>query len=377
MIKVLILSIPTGGGHHQAAKAIETYFKNRGDAECKMLDIAENVNGALAEAVSKGYILTTTAAPKLYGSLYELFDQRENPSTEASKTLKFLSQVFRKKLYAYIKDFRPDVIVSTHPFASLTLNRIAKHHSIPAKLISIVTDFTLHPTWEQVKSDYFVIASELLTYQAVKKWGTAEHVLPIGIPIHPKFAEKMPKDEARRELGIDDKFTVLVMMGSMGYGSQAKDVLKQLDKLEYDFQILMVCGSNAKLKRRVERLKLSKEMIAYGFVDNVDVLMDAADCILTKPGGLSTSEALAKRLPILMVNPIPGQEDRNKEFMLNNGIALNISETYGVDEAVYQLISYPFKKESLIENTKHFAKPYAARDLCEFIVSLCEQKDVD
>lgn len=375
MKKVLILSIPTGGGHHQAAKAIENFFHSRGDVDCRLLDIAENVNGALAEAVSKGYILTTTAVPKLYGSLYELLDQRENPSTEASRTLKFLSQVFRKKLYAYIKEFQPDVIVSTHLFASLTLNRIAKHHPIPSKLISIVTDFTLHPTWEQVKSDYFVIASELLEYQAIKKWGTKENVLPFGIPIHPKFSEKRSMEEARNAIGAQNKFTVLIMMGSMGYGTQAKDVIKKLDKIEYDFQILMVCGSNAKLKRRIERLKLSKNVKVYGFVDNIDVLMDAADCIITKPGGLSTSEALAKRLPILLMNPIPGQEDRNKEFMLNNGIALNISETYGVDEAVYQLITCPFKKESLIENTKHFAKPFAARDLCEFIVSLCEEKD--
>ena len=374
MKKVLILSIPTGGGHHQAAKAIETYFSAREDVDCRLLDIAENVNGALAEAVSKGYIITTTAAPKLYGSLYELFDQREHPSTEASKTLKFLSQVFRKKLYAYIKAFQPDVIVSTHLFASLTLNRIAKHHPISAKLISIVTDFTLHPTWEQVKSDYFIIASELLEYQAIKKWGTKENVLPLGIPIHPKFSEKRPIEEARGIVGLENKFTVLIMMGSMGYGTQAKDVIKKLDKIDYDFQILMVCGSNAKLKRRIERLKVSKPMKVYGFVDNVDVLMDAADCIITKPGGLSTSEALAKRLPILLVNPIPGQEDRNKEFMLNNGIALNISETYGVDEAVYQLITCPFKKESLIENTRHFAKPFAARDLCERIISLCEGK---
>ncbi len=245
-------------------------------------------------------------------------------------------------------------------------------HEISAKLISIVTDFTLHPIWEQVKSDYFVIASELLEYQAIKKWGTKENVLPFGIPIHPKFSEKHPVEEARNAIGVQNKFTVLIMMGSMGYGTHTKDVIKKLDKIEYDFQILMVCGSNAKLKRRIERLKLTKPVKVYGFVDHIDVLMDAADCIITKPGGLSTSEALAKRLPILLVNPIPGQEDRNKEFMLNNGIALNISETYGVDEAVYQLITCPFKKESLIENTKNFAKPYAARDLCELIVSLCE-----
>ena len=374
MIKVLFLSIPTGGGHHQAAKAMETYFKDRSDVECKMLDIAENVNSLLAEAVSKGYILTTTVTPKIYGSLYDFFDLRPNPSTEASSTMKFLSTGFRKKLYAYIKEFRPDVIVSTHLFVTITLNRIAKHHPMPAKLISIVTDFTLHPTWEQARSDYYITASELLSYQALKKWGTVEHVLPLGIPIHPKFAQKLSSDEARRMLGIENKFTVLIMMGSMGYGTHTTEIIKKLDTLEEDFQILMVCGSNKKLKSKIDRMKLKKKIITYGFVDNVNVLMDAASCIITKPGGLSTSEALAKEIPILMLDPIPGQEDRNKEFMLNNGIALYLSESFGVDEAVYQLIHSPFKRQQLIQNAKHFAKPNAARDLGELILSLCEEK---
>lgn len=371
MMKVLFLSVPTGGGHHQAAKAMETYFADRSDVECRMLDIAENVNSILAEAVSKGYILTTTVTPKIYGSLYDFFDLRTNPSTEASKTMKFLSTGFRKKLYAYIQAFRPDVIVSTHLFATITLNRIAKHHPVPAFLISIVTDFTLHPTWEQARSDYYITASELLSYQALKKWGTLENVLPLGIPIHPKFAKKIPAQEARTALGIEDKFTVLIMMGSMGYGTHTTDILRQLDRLDEDFQILMVCGSNSKLKRKVDRMKLNKRIVTYGFVDNVDVLMDACDCIITKPGGLSTSEALAKRLPILMLDPIPGQEDRNKEFMLNNGIAVNISETFGVDEAVYQLMHCPFKREQLILNTGYFAKPNAARDLGELMLKLC------
>lgn len=374
-MKILFLSVPTGGGHHQAAKAMESYFAGRNDVECRMLDIAENVNSTLAEAVSKGYILSTTITPKIYGSLYDLLDMRTSPQGEVSKTIKFLSTAFRKKLYAYIEAFRPDVIVSTHLFATITINRIATHHPITAKLISIVTDFTIHPMWEQAKSDYYITASELLSYQAIKKWGSVENVLPLGIPISPKFSKKVPPAEARKALGIADKFTVLVMMGSMGYGTHTLEMLKKLDSLEEDFQILVVCGSNDKLKAKVDKMKRRKDILTYGFMNNVDVLMDACNCIITKPGGLSTSEALAKRLPILMLDPIPGQEDRNKEFMLNNGIALNLSETFGADEAVYQLIHYPFKAMRLSENTQHFAKPHAARDLGEFMLEICNREE--
>lgn len=369
-MKVLLLSIPTGGGHHQAAKAIESYFENNKNVECKMLDIAENVNGLVADAVSKGYIFSTTKTPKLFGSLYDFFDLRENPSPEASKTLKFLSQAFRKKLYAYLDEFCPDVIVSTHVFVTVTLNRMAKHRPINAKLISIVTDFTIHPTWEQARSDYFITASEILNFQALKKWGTTENVLPLGIPVHPKFFEKQPQKDARRDLKIGDKFTVLVMMGSMGYGTHTVEALEKLNKMKEDFQVLIVCGSNEKLKNKVNEISWKKDTFVYGFVDNVDVLMDASDCIITKPGGLSTSEALSKGLPIIMLNPIPGQEDRNREFMQNNGIAMSISESFGVDEAIYQLIHGSFKMQQIKENNAYFAKPNATRDLCELILSL-------
>ena len=377
MLKILFLSIPTGGGHHQAARAMERYFEGREDVECRMLDMAENVNSALADAVSKGYILTTSVTPKLFGTIYDLLDARENPSAEASRTIRVLMSAFRKKLCAYIDAFRPDVIVSTHPFCTITLNRAAKRHPISAQLISIVTDFTIHPFWEQARSDYYVTASELLSHQALKKWGTVEQVLPLGIPVDPKFAKKMPKEDARKALGAENKFTVLIMMGSMGYGTSTAETLRTLDRMDEDFQILVICGSNKKMKSRLDRMKFTKEVKIFGFVNNVDVFMDACDCIITKPGGLSTSEALAKRVPILMLDPIPGQEDRNKEFLLNNGIALYISDTFDVDEAVHQLIHYPFKAEQMISNMKHFAKPNAARDLGEFILSIQTKKTTD
>jgi len=141
-----------------------------------------------------------------------------------------------------------------------------------------------------------------------------------------------------------------------------------------EFQVIVVCGNNKKLKARIDAMAKTKTIITYGYTHEVSTLMDAADCIITKPGGLSTSEALAKNLPIIMMDPIPGQEDRNKEYMLNNGLAMAVSDTFPVTEAVYQMLQHPFKMQMLKRNMDILSKPDAARDLAEFMISLCEKQ---
>ena len=141
-----------------------------------------------------------------------------------------------------------------------------------------------------------------------------------------------------------------------------------------DFQIVSICGNNKRLYNKINRLELSKNIFNYGYIDNVDVFMDACDCIITKPGGLTTSEALAKQIPMLINNPIPGQEDRNVEFLLNAGAAIKISSTTPIDEAVYQLFLDDERTKNMKASMKLLAKPNATADLVEFVKNLCEQK---
>ncbi len=372
-MKVLFLSVPTGGGHHQAAKALQWYFQDKENVECKILDVAENVNNLVKDMISKGYILSTTIFPKIYGSLYDILDTKTVDDDNKS-AIKLLSNGFKKQLKKYLDEYDPDIIVSTHCFATIILNKIAKRNPLRAKIISIVTDYTMHPWWEQTKSDYYITASEFLSYQAIKKLGTNKNVLPLGIPVHPKFSTKSDKAQTRQKLGLEDKFTVLIMMGSMGYGTAAKNIIKQLDRLPEDFQIIAVCGKSKRLKASIKRLKTNAKVISYGFVDNVDELMDASDCIITKPGGLSTSEALAKNLPLILTNPIPGQEDRNMEFMLNHGVAISLSDTHPADEAIYLLMHFPHILNRLVENARLLAKPDATKKLGEFIIDIYKNK---
>ena len=374
-MKVLFLSVPAGGGHHQTAKAMADFFAGRDNVETKILDVAENVNSVLKELISKGYILSTTLMPKAYSAIYDILDAKTAEDDELTRYNKLIADAFRRKLKKFIDEFRPDVIVSTHVWATIVLNRIARRTPLGAPIISIITDFTVHPFWEQTKSDFYIIPSEFLSYQAIKKLGDDEVILPMGIPIGPKFSQKIDKVSARRQQGLDDKFTVLVMMGSMGYGKAAQDIIKQLDKLPDDFQILAVCGRNKKLKNSILKMKLHKKIEVFGFVDNIDELMDASDCIITKPGGLSTSEALSKNLPLILANPIPGQEDRNLEFMLNHGVAVSLSDTFPADEAIYLLMNYPHIMTQLSDNAKILAKPDAAKNLGELIMDIYENNN--
>ena len=367
-MKVLILSVPTGGGHLQTSKALYNYLTQQESTECKILDIVENTHDTAAQILSDGYVFASTHMTKGYRMVYNKMDRRTKKSfTTASK---MLYKICKKKLFNYIEDFSPDVIVSTHVFATICLNIHQKKHRVGAKLISIVTDFTVHPMWEQTTSDCYIIASENLTPVALKKLGTAENVLPLGIPIKEEFSQKISKQEARKILGISDKFTVLVMMGSMGYSNAAVELVQQLDTLNDDFSIVAVCGSNKALKEKLDSMSIKKELTVYGFCDNVSLLMDSCDCIVTKPGGLSTSEAMAKGIPIILTNPIPGQEERNLEFMQSNGVAIGLSNEFTVDKAVAELIRNPEVKENLIGNMKRLAKPYSTRDLAALIYDI-------
>lgn len=371
-MKVLVLSVPTGQGHHQAAKAICEYFDEYGSVQCEIIDVFENVNTALSESVEKGYLISTMVTPKVYGKVYGICEKRNDG--KYSKLGRIIKSILNKKLMHFIKDYKPDVIVATHVFAAIALSYLKKKYPFKAKTVAIITDFTIHPFWEDVELDYYITASELLNCQAERKGYELDKVKPFGIPIRKKFAEKLQKNEARKSAGIDDCFTVMMMMGSMGYGDDALSVIKEIDKIADRLQLIVVCGNNKKMKRRVDKIEFSHKVYSFGFVDNVDVLMDASDCIITKPGGLSTSEALAKEIPIIMLDPIPGQEDRNKEFMLNNGIALNISPSFGVEEAIYQLKNFDYKTVMLKENMKYIKKPESTKDLCEFLISLCDAK---
>lgn len=362
-MKVLLLSIKAGYGHHSTAKAIMEYFEANGH-QCEMLDIFDYINHRLGISIQDGYLMSTKYIPKTYGKAYGKLTRKDEPYDPHSIVAVF-SRFVSKRLEKYVRQYNPDLIIGTHSYAGVCISILADIGAISCPSIGIVTDFTVHPFWESTFLDYYVIPDELLCYEMQKKGIPKEKLLPFGIPIRKQFSVKKDKKLARRELGMKDMPTVLVMMGSMGYGN-IKRQLDEIDECSSDFQIICVCGSNKKLKAAVDEYEWKKRVYSYGFVDNVDVMMDASDFIITKPGGLSTSEALAKGLPMIAMNPIPGQEDRNLSFLVNNGAAIMVNQNYSIADAVNIMFNCQWRRTLLQESVSHLGKPLATSDLYYF-----------
>ena len=364
-MKVLLLSVPTGYGHHQTAASIMSCFTEMG-IPSHMVDVCEYINPRFATSVSKTYLMSTKYVPKAYGKIYRKTETKE--PGDYVQMMNILGKLTEKKIAGYITEYAPDVIICTHVFTAQIITAMRKNKIVRVPTIGIVTDFVTHPFWEDTMIDYYVTPSVLLNNQMMKKGIPASKVLPFGIPIHQKFAEKISKEEARKKLGIANRNTILVMTGSMGFG-KVGNRLMQLDNLSDDFQVLCVCGFNEALKKSLEAKKFKKDIFFYGFVKNVDIMMDASDCIITKPGGLTISESLAKGIIPILIDPIPGQEDRNAEFLVNNGIAIKTSPTFPIDEAIFQLFYDKNRIANMEKRVRSFGKPDAARNLCEFIVT--------
>lgn len=373
-MRVLILSVTAGYGHHATAKAVGDMLASRG-AEVHTLDVYAYISNLIKTTIDKGYLFSSKHMQTLYRLVYQLAENNGASYFSSSPSIiNIINALGASKFAKVLAGYSPDVIVCTHIFAAQMVDELKKRKKLDdIKTIGIVTDYTLHPYWEDVpRVQYIVTASELLTYRCVKRGIPEERILPFGIPVHPKFNRQLTRRDAAAQLGIDPSMrTLLLMGGSMGYADHVK-TLEILTQIGLPLQLLVVCGNNAKMKIRVEQFAAKYEgnciIKPYGFVNNVEVMMSASDCIVSKPGGLTVSEALAKNLPMLLVDPIPGHEERNVEFLVNNGMAALITKNFPIDEAVYELFSNPVRLQTVRQTMRAIAHPDATERLAEFIL---------
>jgi processive 1,2-diacylglycerol beta-glucosyltransferase len=226
-----------------------------------------------------------------------------------------------------------------------------------------LTDFTVHPRWERFPSLGALIAPhEDIAKIALSRGYPADRLYSLGIPIHPKYKMRRSKEEAKRLLGFpSDERIVLLMGGSMAYGATAKYV-KEADKASLPFRILSVSGRNKKKFKKIANLKTRHPLTAIGFSDQVELLMDAADLLVTKPGGLSSAEALSRGLPMILTEPIPGHEVRNEEFLLSHGAALSLSHPRELAPLIDRLFEDEEQLESLARAALALGRPEAAAE---------------
>ncbi len=366
-MRVLILSITAGQGHHAAGKSLSDALTRRG-ATVMTIDVYKEINRLLYDGVNQGYLLSTKYIPAAYRRFYTMFENKEKSGKYSMTAL--VNMLLGNKFDHFIEDFAPDFMICTHIFSAQVVNELkrrGRYTDIPT--LGIVTDYTIHPFWQDVPYiEYIDLASDLLYAKAISRGIDAARLRSFGIPVQEKFAQKQPQDEARRALGIpQDKPCALVMAGSMGYGNMCS-IVQNIEALGLDLTILAVCGNNERQRRKLLELPARDGRFVYGYVNNVDVMMDAADCIITKPGGLTVTEAMAKKLPMILVHPIPGQEERNVDFLLNNGIALAVNRAFTIEDAVYFLFRCPGQIQSIAERLDVVARPHASASIADFIM---------
>ncbi|MBC5649467.1 MGDG synthase family glycosyltransferase [Christensenella tenuis] len=369
-MKVLVLSMTVGQGHNSTSKALRAALLKRGH-QCDILDTYKFLNKAIGLGFDKGYAAMGRFIPKLNETIYK---GAEKANGRADMKLYFpwaFANLAKSKLQKYIDEEKPDVIVCSIVMTAMLITALkeAGTYDDRIKSIGIVTDYSLHPFWEYTAMDYFVAPNELLIPEFTQRGIPENKILPTGIPVDPKFARAISRNEAREKLGLDpEKFVILLTSGGMGFAGMTP-VMQDVDQMD-DVQLVAVCGSNKHLKSRLSAVEYKNDVRVLGFVDNMEAYMDAADIIITKPGGLSTSETIAKRKPLLLMKPMPGVENMNLAFLLNHSLAVHCSQYQSVSQVIMQLRLNNFKLREMERAQKKWGKKHSAKTLAEFIEKL-------
>lgn len=364
--KVLILSASVGAGHLRAAEALEKAFHIAGAAEeIRNVDVLQYTNPLFRRLYGKAYIDMVGAMPEVLGWMYDSLDK---PWQNERRRLA-LDRLNAQPLIRLLKDYQPDIAVCTHFLPAEIISWLKAKEKINFPQAIVVTDFDVHAMWlchhfEQ----YFVALDETRVH--LEKLGIAAGKITVtGIPIDPVFAESKDKTAMREKYGLaKDKLTIMVSAGGFGVGN-VEHLLRALSDLKTPAQILAICGRNEELKTKLEKLSasaLNNEIVTFkpiGYTTAMDEYMSASDLIVGKPGGLTTSEAMAKNLIFVIVNPIPGQEERNSDHLLEKGCAVRCNNLPALAFKIDELINDCERFERMKANVKAFARPNASAEI--------------
>lgn len=373
--KVLLLSASAGAGHVRAAEAIEKAFKeteNGERLEVNHLDILNYTNKVFRHLYSKAYIDLVNKLPEVPGWVYDKLDK---PWKNERRRLA-LDKLNTRPLVKLLRGYQPDLIVCTHFLPAEIVSWLKAKERLASRQVIIVTDFDVHAMWlVHHYEHYFVALDEARAY--LEALGIPPRKITVsGIPIDPVFAKQKEKDEMRSKHGLArDRTTILLSAGGFGVGS-VDALIASLLPLQHRAQVVAICGRNEELKKRLTKLAARSKPNAtvllkpFGYTREMDELMTASDLVLGKPGGLTTSEALAKGLVFVIVNPIPGQEERNSDHLLEGGVAIRCNNLPVLSYKLDQLLADPQRFATMRANAQKMGRPNAARDIVKSCIDL-------
>ena len=367
-MRILIATVTAGGGHLAAAAALDEAWRAAHPSDVvERVDLVKFFSPLHRKIHAEGYVKLVERAPEVWGMI---FAKTDDP--KVARRLNRIQRLFpsrsRVRFARHVKQFKPDVVLCTHYEPLSVLGALRREHpnwSAPF-VVSVVTDFEAHALWMEPDVDLYCVAAEETKARLVAHGVPADNVVATGIPIAAKFSSKLEPQAIRKSIGLrDDLPTLLVLSGGFGMGPVA-EILAELDKLERPFQTLVVAGRNEELRRELACQDRRHPTQVLGFVRNMQELMAVAELIVSKPGGLTTSEALAMGKPLFILNPIPGQEAANSDFLLEHGAAAKANRVEDLPYRLEQLLGTKKLKE-LSRAAKALGRPQAAPDVCRAV----------
>lgn len=370
-MKALILYTNTGAGHVSAGKAISEALQNN-DIETIEIDTLTFAGSSTSKNIENTYINIVKNSPRLFGVIYKAGVKISNPKVKS--IIYILNSVYSKKIYELILEKKPDIIVCTHIFCAQTISYLKKKYSLNIVTSAMVTDYTCAPFWEETRLDYYFIPHKDLIAEFENKGMDKNKLIPLGMPVLNKFKYRSNKIKMKREFGLSPNSPhILIMGGSMGAGNIHETTLKLTEQF-VNAQFTVICGHNEDLYNKLKSIPWKSNVHIIQFTTEIDKIMDSADILISKPGGLTSTEAMNKGLALIMINPIPGVEIANSKFFEKHGLALSSTS---VDETILKcklILKDPSILNNIISSQTKNINFTAASDIAKFLIKKANER---
>lgn len=372
MKKILIFYASYGGGHYSAANSIKQYIdENYNDTQTELIDCVKYINNALDKVTTSAYREMVKNSPWAWEKVY--YGSQKGFIGKFSTTANKIMAVKIAKLF---RKFNPDIVISTHPFSSQMTSYLKQKGKTSCKLITVLTDFAEHEQWLIGHNfvNMFFVSNENMKNSMIKKFEIPESkIFVTGIPISNRFLKEYNKEEICSNLGLSSTKKTVLFFGGGEYGFGKDKTVAIFNALSnfQTIQIIAISGKNKKLKELFEKLVKEKHKENYikvfPFTTMIPELMSISDLVVTKPGGLTTSESLASHLPLIIINPIPGQEEENASFLESSGAGVWLKKEDNTDAVLSSVILNDEKIKQMKVQTIRLAKPYSTQNICKII----------
>ncbi|EHP38220.1 monogalactosyldiacylglycerol synthase [Cupriavidus basilensis OR16] len=368
--KILFLSVSAGAGHMRAAEALRlTAEAEFPGVQTLHLDVMEYVPATFRKLYTDFYIKLVNSYPALWGMLYQHTSEAD-PAAPMQKLRRAAERLSTRALRRAIDEFAPDAIVCTHFLPAEILMHEVRRQRLAVPVWVQVTDFDLHGMWVIPHMTGYFAASEEIAFRMRASRIEAGRIHATGIPVVPAFSRPQDRQACARHFGLDPaRRTIMLMGGGAGLGG-LDEVAGALMRLEHDFQLIVLAGRNETALARLKTLSAAHpgRLFPFGFTNEVERLMACSDLVITKPGGLTTSECLAMGVPMVVNAPIPGQEERNADYLLEQGAALKAVDLVSLEYRVRLLLAEPARLDQMRARASALGQPAAARRVLETVL---------